>query len=84
MISLTTLLIYTGLSFRLAFAKRMRKSEAAQAAKKKNHNPEANGMLSAWFPYVSSIAWSTLDLASIYVSQIFSFKKDMIFNARAS
>ena len=62
-ISLVTLLVYTGVSFRLAFAKRMRKYVT-----KKRYDPEANGWLSGWFPYVSNLAWSTLDLVNLYVS----------------
>ena len=65
LVSLATLLLYTGVSFRLAFAKRMRK----HSKKQRRYDPEAKGWLSEWFPYVSNIAWSTLDLSNLYVSQ---------------
>ena len=68
LISLFTLLVYTGVSFRLAFAQRMR-----NALKKSRHNPEAKGWLSKWVPYVSNLAWSTLDLCNLYVSKIQMF-----------
>ena len=89
LISLVTLLVYTGVSFRLAFAKRMMKYEydAAKAkpfrfimtfahrmmkydnTKQSRYNPEAKGWLSECVPYVSNIAWSTLDLVNLYVSK---------------
>ena len=64
-ISLVTLLVYTGVSFRLAFAKRMMKYHNT---KQSRYNPEAKGWLSEWAPYVSNIAWSTFDLLNLYVS----------------
>jgi len=57
-----TLFVYTGVSFRISFAKRMMKYREAE--KKKRFNPEGKGWLSGWFPYVSSLAWSTIDLAA--------------------
>ena len=84
---MVTILVYTGISFRLAFAKRMMKYEndatkansfrfvsafahrakKNETTKKKRYNPEASGWFSECVPYVSNIAWSTLDLANLYV-----------------
>ena len=85
---MVTILVYTGISFRLAFEKRMMKYEdyatkdksfrfitvfalrlkKDDRTKKKKYNPEASGLFSECVPYVSNIAWSTLDLANLYVS----------------
>ena len=86
---MVTILVYTGISFRLAFEKRMMKYENDDAktepsrffvafsygrvkkhdsVKQRRYNPEASGWFSECVPYVSNIAWSTLDLAILYVS----------------
>ena len=86
---MVTILVYTSISFRLAFAKRMMNYENDVAKtkpirffvafahggvkkhdsiKQRRYNPEASGWFSECVPYVSNIAWSTLDLAILYVS----------------
>ena len=67
-ISLFTLVTYTGVSFRLALEKReIRLQEQQQVFHLQHHN----GFLAKLFPHVSKYAWSTLDLKNLYVS-IFS------------
>ena len=96
---MVTILVYTGISFRLAFAKRMMKYEndATKAkfmpafahrvknddtTKKKRYNPEASGWFSECVPYVSNIAWSTLDLANLYVSPSYLLLDNILFYLR--
>ena len=62
--SLLTLVVYSGISLRIAFAKRQMKEEL-KAAK---GIQSVKGIFAKMFPQVSKYAWSTLDLRSIYVS----------------
>ena len=54
------------------------------ALKKSRHNPEAKGWLSKWVPYVSNLAWSTLDLCNLYVSKIQIFTLDYLISVQVS
>ena len=67
-ISLVTLIAYTSVSLRLAYAKRMMKDENL---KKPKNEAGSTGWISKWFPYVSKFAWSTLDLMNLYVCNFF-------------
>ena len=74
-ISLFTIFVYTGVSLRLAYAKRLmntKKLEDLKGTKKseRNKKAEASGWCSKWVPHVSNLAWSTLDLVNLYVSLI--------------
>ena len=66
-ISLFTLVTYTGVSFRLALEKREIRLQEQQQV----FHLQQNGFFDKLFPHVSKYAWSTLDLKNLYVS-IFS------------
>ena len=72
-ISLITIFVYTGVSLRLAYAKRLMITEKLEDLKgskkpKRDNKAEASGWCSKWVPHVSNLAWSTLDLVNLYVS----------------
>ena len=74
-ISLITIFVYTGVSLRLAYAKRLMNTKKLEDLKgtkksKRDNKAEASGWCSKWVPRVSNLAWSTLDLVNLYVSLI--------------
>ena len=74
-ISLITIFVYTGVSLRIAYAKRLMITENYKDLKgtkksKRDNEAEASGWCSKWIPHVSNLAWSTLDLVNLYVSLI--------------
>ena len=67
-ISLVTLLVYTTISLRLAYAKRLMNDRDLKPTKNEAESP---GWFSKWFPHVSKLAWSTLDLTNLYVRYLY-------------
>ena len=72
-VSLVTLLVYTTISFRLAYTKRLMNDKDMKCSRNEAESP---GWFSKWFPHVSKLAWSTLDLTNLYV------KIPLLFNLK--
>ena len=75
LISLVTLLVYTSVSLRLAYAKRT----INEKAKSLKNEAESHGWFSKWFPHVSKLAWSTIDLMNLYVSNSYLYNQRLRF-----
>ena len=69
-ISLVTVVVYTGVSIRLSFAKKQIIDEDQKADQ--ILKPKKIGWFTKLFPHVSKYAWSTIDLKNLYVSLKYS------------